>query len=251
MEYLRIGNKVIEYELYKSTKAKRVCITIKNQLVKVAVPSDLSFEYAKFFLENNKGWVLKTLQKQQNKAKSLQLKKYLAGEKFLYRGRNYPLVIEKTPGPEFYTIFKGSRIVTYVPPDLSPREQSLMVKNLIEKWYRGQAENILPEQVDYYSKLLALPYKKLKIKDQKTRWGSCSAKKNINLNWRIIMAPNQVIAYVIIHELTHLRYMNHSQQFWDTVEHYLPDYKKWKTWLAENGKELTLAFEPPEVSEET
>jgi hypothetical protein len=64
------------------------------------------------------------------------------------------------------------------------------------------------------------------------------------------MAPNQVIAYVIIHELTHLRYMDHSKDFWSTVEHYLPDYKKWKKWLAENGKELTLVSEPLADSEE-
>ena len=113
-----------------------------------------------------------------------------------------------------------------------------MVKSLIEDWYKGQAQKLLPEQVDYYSRLLCATYNKLRIKDQKTRWGSCSNKGNINLNWRIIMAPHQVAAYVIIHELAHLKHMNHSKDFWKTVEESLPGYKKWKKWLTQNGKEL-------------
>jgi predicted metal-dependent hydrolase len=240
MEYLRVGNKVIEYELRKSSKAKRVNVTIKNQRVRVAVPTGFTLEYAKNFLEDNKEWVLKHYQKQVSQAKGVLPKKYISGEKFLYRGRNYPLVFEDTSAWDQYALFKGSRIVAYIRPNFPPEEQSILVKKLIEEWYIGQAEKLLPEQVEYYSKLLDIPFKKLKIKDQRTRWGSCSNKGNINLNWRIIMAPNQVVAYVIIHELAHLRFMNHSKDFWKLVESYLPDYKKWKKWLAENGKELSL-----------
>lgn len=238
MEHLKIGSKIIEYELHKSSKAKRVSITIKNQRIRVAVPTGFTFEYAKNFLEEHKEWVAKHLQKQQTQSKNPLPKKYVAGERFLYRGRNYPLVIEDTSGPEFYATFKGSRIVAYIPTGLPAKEQSRLVKDLIEQWYIGQAEKLLPEQVDYYSRTLGIAYKKLKIKDQKTRWGSCSNKGNINFNWRIIMAPNQVVAYVIIHELSHLKYMNHSKDFWKMVEQFLPDYKKWKKWLVENGKEL-------------
>jgi predicted metal-dependent hydrolase len=238
MELLRVGNKVIEYELHKSSKAKRVSITIKNERVRVAVPTGFTFEYAKNFLEDNKEWVLKHFQKHMIQSKEHRPRKYVNGEKLLYRGRNYPLVVEKVTGPSYYALFKGSRIVAYIPHDLSSEEQHLVTKTYIQAWYISQAEKILPEQVDYYSKRLNLPYKKLKIKDQKTRWGSCSSMGNINLNWRIIMAPNQVVAYVIIHELTHLRCMNHSKEFWKMVEQYLPDYKKWKKWLADNGQTL-------------
>ncbi len=238
MEYLRIANKVIEYELRKSSKAKRVNITIKNQRVTVAVPTGFTFEYAKKFLEDNKEWVLKHFQKQVCQAKESHPKQYVTGEKFLYRGRNYPLVIEEISNFDQHALFKGSRIVAYIPPNIPADYKPALIKRLIEEWYIGQAEKILPEQVEYYSKVLNIPYKKLKIKDQKTRWGSSSNKGYINLNWRIIMAPNQVVAYVIIHELSHLRFMNHSKDFWKLVESFLPDYKKWKKWLVENGKDL-------------
>lgn len=240
MEYLKKGNKVIEYELCQSAKAKRVSISIKEQRVRVAVPAAYSEEYARRFVENHSDWILKHLERQLLQSRKPEQKQYVSGEKFLYRGRNYPLVIEETSGQDSYAVFKGSRIVACVPKGLPSEEKSDSVKKLIKEWYMGQADKLLPEQVDFYAKMLNLPYKKLKIKDQRTRWGSCSNKGSINLNWRIIKAPNQVTAYVIIHELAHLRYMNHSNEFWKLVEHYLPDYKKCKKWLAENGKYLLI-----------
>ncbi|NLI93882.1 MAG: M48 family metallopeptidase [Peptococcaceae bacterium] len=240
MEYLRVGNKVIEYELRKSSKAKRINVAIKDQRMSVAVPTGYTMEYAKNFLESHKELLLKHFLKHLSKTNSKSPKEYVSGEKFLYRGRNYPLLVEMSSGSEYFALFKGSRIVASIPSTLLPDEQRPFIQKLIKEWYIGQAAKLLPEQVEYYSKLLNIPYKKLKIKDQKTRWGSCSNKGNINLNWRIIMAPNQVVAYVIIHELSHLRFMNHSKDFWKLVEQHLPDYKKWRKWLTENGKELFI-----------
>lgn len=238
MEYLRIGSRLIEYELHKSSKAKRVSISLRNGQLRVAVPTGFTFEYAKNFLEDNKQWVAKNLRKQFAESKISLPEKYVSGEKLLYRGRSYPLVIDQGCREKYSAAFKGSRIVVSIPEGLDQENQKRFVKRLIDNWYKGQALKLLPEQVDYYSKTLNLTYNKLKIKNQKTRWGSCSSKGNININWRIIMAPHQVAAYVIIHELAHLRYLNHSKDFWRVVEEYLPDYKKWKKWLSENSRIL-------------
>ncbi|NLO98618.1 MAG: M48 family metallopeptidase, partial [Peptococcaceae bacterium] len=221
MEQLKIGNTFIEYELYKSKRAKKVSITIKNHKVRVAVPLELSLDYAKNFVEKHKEWILKQYQKQCSQIQSPP-KKYLPGDKLLYRGRNYPLKYVETNNSKYYAHFFGSRIVVYIPPGLEPDKRSALGKKLIEQWYKSQAKKILSEQVNYYSKLLGIPFNQLRIKEQKTIWGSCSSKGNINLNWRIIMAPNQVAAYVIIHELTHLNYMNHTKEFWQKVEQYMP-----------------------------
>ena len=242
MEYLKFGDNLIKCEFHKSNRAKNVRITVKDQRVRVTVPKRVSLEHAESLLENHKDWVLKSLEKQKLKAQIERPETYSSGEKFPYRGRYYPLVLEYTSGPEYYAAFKGRRLIAYIPDNLGAEQQNLFVKELLKKWYIEQAEKILPEQVAYYSKLLTLPYKKLKIKDQKSRWGSCSDKGTININWRIIMAPNQVSAYVIIHELTHLRHMDHSRNFWLTVENYLPDYRKWKKWLSVNGKILMSYF---------
>ncbi|NLM21259.1 MAG: M48 family metallopeptidase [Peptococcaceae bacterium] len=239
MEQLKIGDFSIEYELYRSKRAKKVCVTIKNKKVRVAVPQALPLEYGRDFAEKNKEWILEHYVKQGLRTQS-PTKKYLPGEKFFYRGRNYPLKYVETSNSKPYAQFIGSRILVYVPPGLEPEKRSALGKRLIEQWYKNQAEKILSEQVHYYSKKLGITFNKLRIKDQKTRWGSCSTKGNINLNWRIIMAPNQVIAYIIIHELTHLIYMNHSPEFWKKVEEHMPDYRKWKKWLDDNGNQLYI-----------
>jgi predicted metal-dependent hydrolase len=242
MDYLKINDNLIKCEFHRSNRAKKLSITIKDQRVRVTVPNHVSMEYAESFLQSRKDWVLKSLEKQRQRAQIERTPTFSSGEKFPYRGRNYPLVLEYTTGSEYYATFKGSRLIAYIPNNLEAGQQSLLVKELLKKWYVKQAEEILPGQVEYYSKQLNLPYKKLKIKDQKSRWGSCSNKGTINLNWRIIMAPNQVSAYVIIHELTHLRHMDHSRDFWLTVESFLPDYRKWKKWLTRNGNILMSYF---------
>ncbi|UWG97701.1 M48 family metallopeptidase [Dehalobacter sp. DCM] len=243
MDYLRIGNRVIEYELRKSKKAQRLVMTIKGSKMIVSVPGFVTFAYARNYLESHKHQILKKLEKIQAKATNNNFtKNYISGEKHLYRGRYYPLHIEEmkgsTKGSGTFAEFVGSRIHITITPGLTEQEKSNEAKRLLEQWYISQAKKLLPEQVDYYAKQLNLSYSVLRIKDQKTKWGSCSSKKAINLNWRIIMAPNQVIAYVILHELVHLKHMNHSRDFWVTLESYFPDYKKWRKWLKDNGNEL-------------
>lgn len=238
MEYLRIGNRLVEYELRKSNKAQRLIITIRDQKMKVSVPAFVTFAYAKNYLESHKDQILKQLEKIEAKIGGTSAKQYVSGEKHLYRGRYYPLYIEDTMDSHTFAVFVGSRINVYVPSGLREQDRSNDARKLLEDWYLRQAKKLLPEQVDYYAKQFKISYEKIRIKDQKTKWGSCSSKRCINLNWRIIMAPNQVIAYVIIHELVHLKHMNHSNDFWSTVESYFPDYKKWRKWLQDNGREL-------------
>ncbi len=86
-----------------------------------------------------------------------------------------------------------------------------------------------------------ISYNMMRISSAKTRWGSCSRKRNINLNWRLIFAPPGILDYVIIHELSHLTHMNHSKVFWACVERMMPDYKTHRTWLKKNGRTLSAA----------
>lgn len=126
------------------------------------------------------------------------------------------------------------RILLWVPYEADynyKREQ-------LEKWYRKEAMAVISEKASEYSKLLSVHFEGIRIKDQKSCWGSCSSKGNLNFNWRIIMAPEPVCDYVIIHELCHLVFMDHSANFWNLVESLCPNYKQYKKWLKENGKQL-------------
>jgi len=95
-------------------------------------------------------------------------------------------------------------------------------------------------RVNHYAPLIGVHPGRITIRDQKSRWGSCSAKGNLNFNWKLIMAPSQVLDYVVIHELCHMREFNHSPRFWELVYAHMPDYEAWKKWLKNHGQELNV-----------
>ncbi|TET07215.1 MAG: M48 family peptidase [Candidatus Atribacteria bacterium] len=99
---------------------------------------------------------------------------------------------------------------------------------------------IIDKRVNFYIPKIEEELNQVKIKEQKKRWGSCTAKGNIYFNWRTIMAPSNVIDYIVVHELCHLAYSNHSKKFWDKVESILPDYKERRKWLKKYGIRMDL-----------
>ena len=107
-----------------------------------------------------------------------------------------------------------------------------------EKELRERAKSVLAQRTAYFARQIGVTYGRITVRDQKTRWGSCSQTGNLNFNFRLILAPLEVLAYVVVHELCHRRQMNHSTQFWQEVAQVLPDYRKRKAWLTENGWRL-------------
>lgn len=100
------------------------------------------------------------------------------------------------------------------------------------------ALKIIPVKVKYFAGVMNVNYGRITIRNQKTRWGSCSAKRNLNFNCLLMLAPDEVVDYVVVHELCHLIEMNHSKKFWAQVEQVMPDYKKHKQWLKDYGNEI-------------
>ena len=107
-----------------------------------------------------------------------------------------------------------------------------------EKELRERAKSVLAQRTAYFARQVGVTYGRITVRDQKTRWGSCSQTGNLNFNFRLILAPSEVLDYVVVHELCHRRQMNHSAQFWQEVAQVLPDYRERKAWLTENGWRL-------------
>lgn len=101
-----------------------------------------------------------------------------------------------------------------------------------------RALQVIPEKVKYYASIMGVSYNRITIRNQKTRWGSCSAKGNLNFNCLLMLVPDEVQNYVVVHELCHLKEMNHSKRFWDEVESVIPDYREYKKWLRDNGNQI-------------
>lgn len=113
-------------------------------------------------------------------------------------------------------------------------------RSALEKRYRETAKEYFPKRAAYYAAFLGVSYDRIRIAGQKTRWGSCSSNKTLSFNWKLMLAPPKVLDYVVVHEICHLREMNHSPRFWALVESLMPDYKQQRKWLKENGHTLEL-----------
>lgn len=118
------------------------------------------------------------------------------------------------------------------------KQQTANVEKLSEAQLKALAERaaaVIPERVGYYARQMGVIYGRITLRCQKTRWGSCSAKKNLNFNILLMLTPPEVLDSVVVHELCHLREMNHSTRFYELVYRYYPEYDKWNRWLKDNG----------------
>ncbi len=106
--------------------------------------------------------------------------------------------------------------------------------------YKAAAKEYFPKRAAYFRQFTGGTYSRITVRDQKTRWGSCSAKGTLSFNWRLILAPPAILDYVVVHELCHLTHMDHSTEFWQAVESVYPDYRSARKWLKEHGQELVL-----------
>ena len=117
-----------------------------------------------------------------------------------------------------------------------------MEENMIEKLNPDLLHNLalvdIPQRVKKYAPLVGVDYGRITIRMQKSRWGSCSSKGNLNFNCLLMAMPEEIRDYVVVHELCHRKQMNHSDKFWAEVEHVLPDYKASKKWLRDNGERI-------------
>jgi len=206
---------MIPYKLVRSRR-KTVAIHItKNASVEVRAPLKMpKTDIDRFVLEKEK-WIEKhlSLREQTNENKTSFTLNY--GDKVMFCGKEYP--IRAKDGTQ--AGFDGECF--YMSPNFTPD----YIKNIIVKIYKILAERIIKQKVIEYAKRMNVTPKSIRITSAKTRWGSCSGKNSINFSWRLIMADDDVIDYVVVHELAHIKEHNHSAKFWKVVEGVLPDYK--------------------------
>lgn len=238
--FLEIRDNMITYAVVRS-KRKTIGITVhRNGEVKVSAPFRISEKQIREIVQKKAAWIVKKINEVREMNSNTVCREFISGEKFLYLGKEYTLkVVEKHAG-KAEVLMQDDTIAVYVPQGLPEENRKQVIMESLVKWYRQCFDDIIKERIEKYSLQLKVNPCKVAIKDQKTRWGSCSRKGNINLNWRLVMAPMSIIDYVIVHELCHLRIMNHSKDFWDLVKSILPNYSESRKWLKVNGCRLTI-----------
>lgn len=216
-------------EVIRTSRRKSADIRVEEGAVSVVVPVETSLERIDELLASKRRWIKEKIALHQEMSPPSS-KRYVSGEAFSYLGRNYRLKVEKGPFAPVKMI--QGRLVVSVPQG---SEQPHMICNALVRWYKRQAEVKLRDKVARWAPQVGVDVPAVSVKTFKSRWGSCTAKGELQFNWKIMMSPNRMVDYVVVHELCHLIRHDHSSEFWAEVGRILPDYQECREWLRCNG----------------
>jgi len=223
-------NEIIEFTTYYN-KGKSIQIEIEYPgFVKVKVPNGVSEQSILEIVKAKADIILEKLAKMKKLPSSLKDKKYEEGECFLYLGKEYPLkVIVDEYIKSSLVNFSDNYLIVYI-----KNIEKESVKNILEKFYRKECNKKVKRRVALYQKNFKLKPRSISVVDEIDRWGSCNSSREIKFNSKLIMAPEHVIDYVVVHEMSHMAHMNHSKSFWTSVGKIIPNYKDSSEWLQRN-----------------
>lgn len=222
-------------EIIRSSKRKTSAIKIQKGKVFVMVPERLSITIIESLITEKSRWIKEKLAIQKEII-AIKPKEFVSGEAFFCLGRSHPLKIESGLYPAIQ--LHQDELVISVRDKTADNAQA--IKQLLIKWFKQKAEVSLKDKTEHYSKIIGVNPSSVTIKSFKARWGSCSVTAGIQYNWKIIIAPDRIVDYVVIHELCHILHHNHSPAFWKTVERYCHDYRDCSAWLKINGARLDI-----------
>lgn len=223
--------KDITYSLTTSDRKTLSIYIERDGQVTVLAPQDFTPQQIKDVLEQKRGWIYKSLAEWEDLNATRVKREYVNGEGFLYMGRTYRLqIVEQQDKP---LLLKNGYF--------NLRRQSLpKADDVFKEFYRQKGNVKLRERVSYYQGKLGVKASEIRILELKNRWASCSDKGNLNFHWKCMMAPLTVLDYVVVHELVHLKYKNHTTAFWNEIDKLIPDYQERKQWLKINGAGMGL-----------
>jgi predicted metal-dependent hydrolase len=233
---VRLQGQTVEYTIRRSPRAKHIRITISaHEGVVVTFPARMRrYVNPDDFLREKQEWVLKHLTKLTPATRAAEL---TSGSRVSIYGNEYTVSILNCSVRRPEIELAGSELRVALPHGYTGE-----VKDAVKGWIRQQAVPVIQREAERMAPLIGVQYKRLTIRDQRTKWGSCSRSGNLSFNWRLILFPPDVLRYVVIHELCHLKQFNHSPRFWQLVKQFDPSYEKAIDWLKSNGVQIEGAL---------
>lgn len=217
----------MQYEHRTSTRSRsvRLKVTSDGQVI-VTSPPRTPLRIIEAFVTQHRSWIEAAL------AKSEQHPAPIQTEKALLFGEWYEIVVNRQLDAEVGVSLQGKQLVV-VPANLAASQAT--ITNTIERFLKTTAEKYIVPRTHQWATVMDISFAAISLREQKTRWGSCSSRGNLQFNWRLVHYKPEVIDYVIIHELAHRRQMNHSRAFWDVVRQFDPEYQLHRGWLKRHG----------------
>ena len=225
---LRVFDETIDYEVRRSDDATQPRIDVDIHGVTVVLPAGSSIDPQEL-VEDNAQWLLEKWRNYESHREQAPSRSFEPGETFPYRDSELPVEVSDVD---------RSRVDSdaFILADNAVAETG--IQDALEALYRREARSVFESRIDHYADKMGVEPGKLELRNQRTRWASCSPQRTLSFNWRLVMAPDDVINYVVIHELAHLREKNHTRRFWNIVRQYDSEYKAHVDWLTENSSKL-------------
>ncbi|WP_394866755.1 M48 family metallopeptidase [Paraclostridium bifermentans] len=218
-------------------KRKTMSLEIKRDgIINVIAPNGLDKTFIVDKVKNKSDWIIKKLDEIEVLDNNRYIRSYESGDIFLYLGNEYILenLVDKSTIGTSVSLENNKLIVR------SNSNNKDVIQRALKKWYTDETLGIVKERINYYKLFFEDTVTSIKIKDQKSRWASCTYKNEILFNLRCSMMPIQIIDYIVVHEMCHMEHRNHSKDFYLAVERILPDYKERVKWLKNNGVRMNF-----------
>lgn len=226
-----LGTEAVEYEVAESPNATEPRIDVDIHGVTVVLPDGDDTDPERLLHENHR-WVLDKRAKYERYREQAPDRRFEPGEAFPYLGEPHEVVIESRP----------ASVVSEETIRLAKHHvEQTSLRQALESLYRRKARERFEDRAQHFGPQMDVEYNEIEIRNQRTKWGSCSSTGTLGLNWRLMMAPPEIIDYVVIHELAHLREPNHTNEFWRLVSEYDPDYTEHADWLDEHSARLIFS----------
>ncbi|SFM07474.1 M48 family metallopeptidase [Pelosinus propionicus] len=235
MHTFKIDNYQLTYTIIYQKNRKSVQLKLNSSShLTITAPTRFSKEGIEEIILEKRKWIVKQITKLTAAASNPINKSVCDKAVILFLGQPHILKFMSKDIHKPIVHVEENQIMLHMFP-LTEKNTNETAEKILKQWYIHHATNTLVARTAFWASIIKVNPRRITIKEQKTRWGSCSSKGNINYNWRIIMAPINVIDYLVIHELCHLRIPNHSKSFWQEVGKYSPHFKQCREWLHANG----------------
>jgi predicted metal-dependent hydrolase len=224
-----------EYSLRRSARARNIRITVGPEGVVLILPDRTAARHGHEFVAERAAWIERTLAK-------IEVADDIVASRSLADGTTVPFVgwdltLRLLDGPSGRVTLKPASGELWV---RVPDHRRATVAAALERWYRRQAKDVFAERLDAVVERNGTSYERLAVRDQKTRWGSCSSSGTISFNWRLLLAPEPVLDYVVEHEAAHIEVRDHSSRFWDLMDARVAGWRESRLWLKRHGGTLRL-----------
>jgi predicted metal-dependent hydrolase len=238
---IRFGDRVVPYVVKRSVVARQVRFEIKTGTgLAVILPRRCSLDAVDEMVQSKSGWILGRIDRFVEPVDTARKVRLGFGDTVPFLGQEARIVKGQEVRSTTSVGLLGGNLVIYCDGEVPELER------ILEGWYRMQAAMILERRVREHASAFGVQYGRVSIRGQRTRWGSCSHRGTLSFNWRLIMAPEPVVDYVVIHEVAHLKEMNHTRRFWQLVGERCPSWRQHKKWLDDHGMELAAVLSLPQ-----